>query len=427
MDTGITAHFESAHRPQLAAFHAFVEDELVPLWQELGEPTAEHLTPEIKGHVRRRSAELGFYAPEYPSRLGGGDLPMTVAALLRHAAGRSGCPLAHAAMAGSEGPTWLLTHGTPQQQQRYLAPLIRAQAMRSTAITEPGTGSDMFRLATRARRVDGGWVLNGHKIFLGNLDRVDHMLVFARGEEAGADHSMVFIVEADTAGLHVRQSFQGMSGEPLFELLMTEVRLPPDAVLGGPEHADLAMTQAMTTQAIARVMAAAECNGLAEHALALGLEHARARTAFGQPIGSFQHVQELLVEAQGEVEQSKLLTLTCALRHDERGEIPHEYASMAKNAAARALNRTVDRSLQVLGGRGWMKGHPLEYLYRYARMMPIVGGTTEIHKVIIAHAMGLGSGPDRPPVPDGPWAAPGPRPDGTPPPAADLRPPRESS
>jgi alkylation response protein AidB-like acyl-CoA dehydrogenase len=221
---------------------------------------------------------------------------------------------------------------------------------------------------------------------------VDYVLVFATLNECGGpDGTAVFIVETDTQGVSIHQSFQGMSGELLYELLLEDVRLPLDAVLGGPDRAHLAVAHGMLSLARGRVLTAAECNGLAEYALRLGLEHARHRMAFGRPIGTFQHVQEHLVVAKTELEASKLLTLACAHQHDEYGELMSENAAMAKITAAGLLNRTVDRALQVLGGQGWMKGHPLEYLYRYARMMPIVGGTTEIQKVIIAHALGLGS------------------------------------
>ncbi|WP_073762507.1 acyl-CoA dehydrogenase family protein [Streptomyces sp. CB02923] len=392
MNATLTAVFETRHQPTIEAFRRFVTGELEPLWEEFGESTPEHIPQDVKRHVRRRSAELGFYGAEFPEAVGGRGLPLTAMAVLRHLAGSSGCPLAPLALPGPEGPTPLLAHGTPEQQQRYLVPLVRAEKMRSLGLTEPLAGSDAYHLATRARRSGTDWVLNGHKIFLSNLEVVDFVLVFAATDEHGGPNSTaVFIVDIDTPGLSVRQSFQGMAGELLYELLLDDVTLPADAVLGGPDQAHLAVAHGMLSLPRGRVLTAADCNGLAEYALNLGLEHARRRVAFGRPIGTFQHVQEHLVSTRTELAASKLLTLACTHQADERKELTSEDAAMAKITATELLKRAVDHSLQVLGGRGWMKGHPLEYLYRYARMMPIVGGTTEIQKVIIAHALGLGS------------------------------------
>ncbi|MFH9425023.1 acyl-CoA dehydrogenase family protein [Streptomyces sp. NPDC017529] len=397
MNASLTDVFEAPHRATIEAFRRFVTEELEPLWDECGERTAEHVPQDIKRHVRRRSADLGFYGGEYPAHLGGRDLPLTAMAVLRHLAGSSGCPLALFALPGPEGPSPLLTHGTEEQQQRYLAPLVRAEKARSLGLSEPGAGSDTFRLSTRARRVGDDWVLNGHKIYLSNLDVVDILLVFASTtERGGPDGTAVFIVETDTPGLVAKQSFRAMYGEPLYEVLLDDVRLPGDAVLGGPERAHLAVGHGMLSLPRGRVLTSADCNGLAEYALRLGIEHARTRQAFGRPIGTFQHVQEHLVTSSTELQASKLLTLACTRHFDQHGEMPPESAAQAKITAAGALNRTVDRALQVLGGRAYMQGHPLEFLYRYARMMPIVGGTTEIQKVIAAHALGLGS-PAQPP------------------------------
>ncbi len=179
-----------------------------------------------------------------------------------------------------------------------------------------------------------------------------------------------------------------MSGEPLFELLLDQVRVPMDAVIGGEEGVGAAMALAVDSLSRGRLVVAAMCNGVAEYALRLGVEYAREREAFGERIGSYQHVQEHLVSSRAEVEASKLLTLACARLVDEGTEAP-ENAALAKLTASETAVRVVDRSLQVHGATGWVRGHPLEFLYRYVRMMTIIEGTSEVQKVIIARAMGL--------------------------------------
>lgn len=389
MRTDLSALFEDGHADLVRSFESFIQRELVPLAAEIAEagtvPQAD-----MRSYVRRRSAALGFYAGDYPEELGGSGMPFTAVALLHHAAGRSGCALAPYALAGPEGPSPLLRHGTDRQIERYLVPLVRAEATRCLALTEPHAGSDAFRLATVATRKADGWVINGRKTFVSNADEADFALVVTAtdlgdGPTAGAT---AFVIPTDQPGLRIGQRYEGMSGELLFEVLLDQVHVSPDAVIGGDDAVGGAAAIAIDSLSQGRLVVAAQCNGIAEYALRLGLEHARSRSAFGNRIGSYQHVQEHLVSSHAEVESSKLLTLAAARLVDEGVEAP-ENAALAKLTASQTVVRTVDRSLQVHGATGWVRGHPLEFLYRYVRMMTIIEGTSEVQKVIIAKALGL--------------------------------------
>ncbi|MFF2043377.1 acyl-CoA dehydrogenase family protein [Kitasatospora sp. NPDC058170] len=391
MSSAPSAVLEADHRELVDAFESFVRRELVPLAADLPE-TDDQVPSDLRAYVRKRSAALGFYAGDYPEELGGSGMPFTAVVLLHHAAGRSGCPLAQYALAGSDGPSPLLRHGTPEQVQRYLVPLVRGEAARCLALTEPQAGSDAFRLTTTAVRDGDHWVLNGRKTFVSNADRADLALVVTAtdlgtgaGPTAGAT---AFALPMDQPGLRIGQRYEGMSGEPLFELTLDQVTVPMDAVIGGAEGVGAATALAMDSLSRGRLVVAAMCNGVAEYALRLGVEYARERQAFGQRIGAYQHVQEHLVATRAEVEASKLLTLACARLVDDGTEAP-ENAALAKLTASETAVRAVDRSLQVHGATGWVRGHPLEFLYRYVRMMTIIEGTSEVQKVIVAQAMGL--------------------------------------
>ncbi|WP_354638740.1 acyl-CoA dehydrogenase family protein [Kitasatospora camelliae] len=392
MNSFPSAVLEDGHRELVDAFESFIRRELVPLAAELPE-TADQPPAELRAYVRKRSAVLGFYAGDYPEELGGSGMPFTAVVLLHHAAGRSGCPLAPYALAGSDGPSPLLRHGTPEQVERYLVPLVRGEAARCLALTEPQAGSDAFRLTTTAVRDGEEWVINGRKTFVSNADRADVALVVTAtdlGDGAGPTAgATAFAIPMDQPGLRIGQRYEGMSGEPLFELTLDGVRVPAGAVVGGAEGVGAATALAMDSLSRGRLVVAAMCNGVAEYALRLGVEYAREREAFGARIGSYQHVQEHLVSTRAEVEASKLLTLACARLVDEGTEAP-ENAALAKLTASETAVRAVDRSLQVHGATGWVRGHPLEFLYRYVRMMTIIEGTSEVQKVIIARAMGLG-------------------------------------
>ncbi|MEU8515789.1 acyl-CoA dehydrogenase family protein [Kitasatospora sp. NPDC048722] len=380
---------EDGHRELVDAFESFIRRELVPLAAELPE-TADQPPADLRAYVRKRSAALGFYAGDYPEELGGSDMPFTAVVLLHHAAGRSGCSLAPYALAGSDGPSPLLRNGTPEQIERHLVPLVRGEQTRCLALTEPHAGSDAFRLTTTATRTGDTWVLNGRKTFVSNADRAGIVLVVAAtdlgdGSTVGAT---AFVLPMDQPGLRIGQRYEGMSGEPLFELLLDGVTVGPEAVIGGEEGIGAATALAIDSLSRGRLVVAAMCNGVAEYALRAGVEYAREREAFGRPIGDYQHVQEHLVTTRAEVEASKLLTLACARLVDDGTEAP-ENAALAKLTASETAVRAVDRSLQVHGATGWVRGHPLEFLYRYVRMMTIIEGTSEVQKVIIARSMGL--------------------------------------
>lgn len=389
MSTGPSSVLEAEHREIVGSFESFVRRELVPLAADL--PEAGDLPPaDLRSYVRKRSAQLGFYAADHPEELGGAGMPFTAVVLLHHAAGRSGCPLAPYALAGSDGPSPLLRQGTPEQIERYLVPLVRGEATRCLALTEPNAGSDAFRLSTTAtRRDDGGWVLKGRKTFVSNAGHADFALVIAEATSGGSGGPTAFVVDMGHPRLRIGQRYDGMSGEELFELVLDDVELPADAVVGGEAGIGAALAHGIDSLSRGRLVVAAMCDGIAEYALRLGVEYARERRAFGERIGAYQHVQEHLVTSRAETEAAKLLTLACARLVDEGVEAP-ENAALAKLTSSETAVRVVDRALRVHGATGWVRGHPLEFLYRYVRMMTIIEGTSEIQKVIVARAMGLG-------------------------------------
>ena len=223
---------------------------MVPLAAELPE-TADLPPADLRSYVRKRSAALGFYAGDYPEELGGSGMPFSAVVLLHHAAGRSGCVLAPYALACSDGPSPLLRHGTPEQVARYLLPLVRGEAVRCLALTEPHAGSDAFRLTTIARRDGDDWLISGHKTFVSNADRADFALVVtATDQGAGTTGgATAFVLPMDQPGLRIGQRYEGMSGEPLFELLLDRVRVSTDAVIGGEEGVGAAMALAVDSLA----------------------------------------------------------------------------------------------------------------------------------------------------------------------------------
>lgn len=370
---------------------SFIDRELRPLEESEVDPEEDDIPLELRDRVRRRSAELGFYAADFPEDLGGSGLPQLGMVLLREAAARTGCRLAGFATYGPEGPTGVLLAGTDEQKKKYLAPLITAEKSMCFALTEPDAGSDAQNIKTTATKDGDEWVINGTKHFITNGRHADFALVFALNDRAKKAQGGItaFIVERGTPGFEVGRAQRGMvEGEGQFELVFDNCRVPEEQVLGGAANVGMGFYAAMQFLGMGRLSIAAGCNGIAEFCLGLGTDYAKDRQAFGRPIGKNQYVQGHIVDSLVEIKASKLMTYECAWKYDHGDPVIQE-SSIVKLYASEMVNRVVDRMIQVHGGMGWMRELPLERIYRFVRIFTLVEGTSEIQKYIIAKTLGL--------------------------------------
>jgi alkylation response protein AidB-like acyl-CoA dehydrogenase len=387
MDFAVPAEYAELQKD----LESFIDRELRPIEEAELAPDRDDVPIELRDRVRRRSAELGFYAADFPEDLGGSGLPQLGMVLLREAAARTGCRLAAFTLYGPEGPTGVLLAGTDEQKKRYLMPLITAEKSMSFALTEPDAGSDAQSIKTTAVKDGDEWILNGRKHFITNGKHADFALVFAVNdrEKKAQGGITAFIVEKGTPGFSVGRGQVGMvEGEGQFELLFDDCRVPEERVLGGPGNVGLGFYSAMQFLAMGRLSIGALCNGIADYCLGLGLDYAKERTAFDRPIGKNQYVQGHLVESLIEIRASRLMTYECAWKYDHGDPVIQE-SSIVKLYASEMVNRVVDRMIQVHGGMGWMRELPLERIYRLVRIFTLVEGTSEIQKYIIAKSLGL--------------------------------------
>lgn len=369
----------------------FIERELRPLEESELDKEKDEIPLELRDKVRRRSAELGFYAADFPEDLGGSGLPQLGMVLLREAAVRTGCRLAGFTTYGPEGPTGLLLNGTDEQKKKYLMPLITAEKSMCFCLTEPDAGSDAQNIRTTATQDGNEWVINGTKHFITNGKHADFALVFAANDRAKKAQGGItaFIIEKGTPGFTVGKAQMGMlEGEGQFELIFDNVRVSEEQILGGPSQVGMGFYAAMQFLAMGRLSIASGCNGIADFCLQLGTEYAKQRVAFDRPIGKNQYVQGHIVESHIELKASKLMTYECAWKYDQGDPVIQE-SSIAKLYSTEMVNRVVDRMIQVHGGMGWMRELPLERIYRLVRIFPLVEGTSEIQKYIIAKTLGL--------------------------------------
>jgi alkylation response protein AidB-like acyl-CoA dehydrogenase len=387
MDFAVPAEYAELQKD----LESFIDRELRPLEEAELAPDRDDVPVELRDRVRRRSAELGFYAADFPEDLGGSGLPQLGMVLLREAAARTGCRLAAFTLYGPEGPTGVLLAGTDEQKKRYLMPLITAEKSMCFALTEPDAGSDAQSITTTAVKDGDEWILNGRKHFITNGKHADFALVFAANdrEKKAQGGITAFIVEKGTPGFSVGRGQVGMvEGEGQFELLFDDCRVSEGHVLGGPGTVGLGFYSAMQFLAMGRLSIGAMCNGIADYCLDLGLDYAKERKAFDRPIGKNQYVQGHLVESLIEIRASRLMTYECAWKYDHGDPVVQE-SSIVKLYASEMVNRVVDRMIQVHGGMGWMRELPLERIYRLVRIFTLVEGTSEIQKYIIAKSLGL--------------------------------------
>ncbi|MFK0266771.1 acyl-CoA dehydrogenase family protein [Streptomyces angustmyceticus] len=276
--------------------------------------------------------------------------------------------------------------GDEEQKRTWLPRLTSGEAVGCFGLTEPGTGSDAARLATRAVRDGDTYVIDGTKMFITNGTWADVVLLFARtGDAPGHRGISAFLVPADSPGLARREIHGklGLRGQATAELVLDGVRVPAAAMLG-PEGKGFSV--AMSALAKGRMSVAAGCVGIARAALDAALGYAGEREQFGKPIARHQLVQELISDIAVDVDAARLLTWRVADLID-RGEPFDTAASKAKLFASEAAVRAANNALQVFGGYGYIDEYPVGKLLRDARVMTLYEGTSQIQKLVIGRAL----------------------------------------
>ena len=366
------------------AVRAFVERELSP--HEDAVETSGEVPPELDAQIRARAMEAGFYAANMPEELGGGGLDAVSLALMERELGRTAFALQYIV----HRPSNILRACTGGQVERYLLPTIRGERVECLAMTEPGAGSDLRAMTTRAERDGDGYVINGRKHFISYADRADFAILFAASGEEETPRGKrkritSFLVDMGTQGFTVRLGPDSVShrGFHHCELEFSDCRVGADRVLG-EEHKgfDVANHWLGAT----RLTVAIQCVGRAQRVLDACLDWAATRKQFGQTIGRFQGVSFKLADMATEIAAAELLTLNAAWKVDQ-GTLADEDAAMAKLYASETLGRVTDHAVQIFGGMGLMRELPIERFWRDARVERIWDGTSEIQRHIISRAL----------------------------------------
>jgi alkylation response protein AidB-like acyl-CoA dehydrogenase len=280
--------------------------------------------------------------------------------------------------------------GSPEQNQRYVRPVATGEARAAFGLSEPQAGSDVMGMRTRAVSDGDDWILTGTKCWMSGVRQADWYCVFAKTgpvDSRAHDSVSAFVVERSWPGVDVGRvdKKMGVKGVDTGELVLDEVRVPPENVVGEIGGFRLAMLGLNSM----RPIVAARGIGLAEGALMYAVEYVKQREAFGQTIADFQGIQWKIAELAAEIEAARLLTYRAAWMAD-RGEFTKEYVpflSMAKYYATELAVKVSGEALQMLGAAGYMADHPTELYYRDAKQLTIVEGTTQVQLGLIARGV----------------------------------------
>lgn len=370
----------------------FVRDELFPLEGDfLGRPARE-LMPALAA-ARQRVKELGLWVPHLPSAWGGLGLTLPAFALLSEELGRT--PLGHFTF-NCQAPDignmeLLLAHGSREQQERWLRPLVRGELRSCFAMTEPEhAGSNPVVLGTTAVHDGSDYVLNGHKWFVSSADGADFTIVMAVTDAGAPLHARAsqILVPAGTPGMRLVRNIpvMGHAGEGYFshgELLFEDCRVPRDHVIGA-EGAGFALAQERLGPG--RIHHAMRWIGIAERAFDLMCRRAATRElAPGRLLGSRQAIQHWIAECRAEIDAARLLVLAAADKIETRGaKAARVDISLVKFHVAGVLERVLDRAVQVHGGLGLTDDTILAFLWRHERAARIYDGPDEVHKSVVA-------------------------------------------
>lgn len=360
----------------------FAREKIAPFvaeWEEAGIFPRE---------LYREAAAAGVLNAAYPEEYGGGGGDMLhglvgIEALL--SGGSSGIVAGLGSLGIALPP--ILVLGSEEQKRRFLPPVLAGDKIAALAITEPGTGSDVSGISTRAVRDGNDYLVSGAKMFITSGVRADYVSVLARTGPDKHGGLSFFVVEKGMPGFSVSRALKktGWWASDTAELAFDSVRVPEENRIGDEGSGFVALMRNFQHERLALAF-----YGHATAALVLedALAYARERQAFGRPLVGFQVTRHKLARMATEVEAARTLNYSTALRV-KAGEYLVKEVSMAKNFSADVAQRVCYEAVQILGGMGFMRETRVERLSRDARLLPIGGGTTEIMNEIIAKGLGL--------------------------------------
>ncbi len=377
MDLSLTPQQEAIR----STFARFSNEQIKPRAEAMDE--AEQFPRELFEMV----GELGFFQMRYPEEDGGVDAGTLACCLAIEEICRGSLSLGAACqMQGLMGTYFLQRFGSGELKERLLAPALAGEKVGTICMTEPGAGSDLFGMRTRAEERDGAWVISGQKMWITSAPVADFFTVFAKVGDPKGKELGIFLVERDNPGLVVGRSIRkmGVRASITSEVALDECRVEPDHVLGEPGKG-LGYLRAILDEI--RVVTAAMAVGGARGALEESLAYAKERVQFGRPISKYQAIRFKLADMATELEVARRMTYHAACL-SEAGAPHTREAAMAKLFASEAAFRVCDQAARIMAAYGYAMEYPVQRYLRDIRFTLIGGGTSEMMKMIIARELG---------------------------------------
>jgi butyryl-CoA dehydrogenase len=359
----------------------FAEKELEPIAAQIDE---EARFPE---ESVRKAAEIGLTGTGYPEEYGGSGGGAIEQAIIFEEIARVCASTSVILIVTNELTSYpIYTFGTEEQKQRFLVPLLKGDKLGAFGLTEAAAGSDVASMQTTATRKDGGYTLNGNKLFITNGAEADILVVFATLDKSlGYRGVTAFIVEKGVPGFSVGKHERklGIRASSTSELIFEDCFLPEENRLGDEGRG---FRIALETIDASRLGIAAQAVGIAQGAFEKALAYAQERQQFGQPIASFQAIQWMLADMATKIDAARLLTYRAAFLKDSHAPFMKE-SSMAKVFAAETAMFVTSKAIQIHGGYGYIKDYPLERYFRDAKITEIYEGTSEMQRMTIARQL----------------------------------------
>ncbi len=358
----------------------FFEAELGPLVEEAEEQE------KFPVQIFRKMGELGYLCIRYPVE--GEGVDRVTDCIFREELARICQGFASSWSAHSHlGVCPIHKIGTEEQKKRYLAPAVKGEKIASFALTEPGAGSDVKSIQATAKKVKGGYRLNGSKTFITNAPIADFFTTAAYTDKSKSYKGIsLFIVDRDSPGVTVRKlRKEGVRSSETGEIFFDDCLVPEENLVGGMEGA---FPVIMDTLGEGRIAVSAFCLGMARAAYEAALKYAKERVVFGKTIGKFQQISSMLADMAAEIEAAKWLVYRSAWLADQGADVRKD-ASIAKLFASEVAVRVTRNAVQVHGGAGVMREFPVGRYHRDALVYTIGEGTSQIQRNIIAKELGL--------------------------------------
>ena len=377
--------FEDEHEDYRESFRSFLAAEVTPNFKQW----------DNDGFVSRglftKAAEHGFMSMAIPEAYGGAgvddwrfNVVLTEEAIRAGVGAAFGAPM----LTTDICLPYLLTTGTDEQKARWLPGIASGETVMAVAMTEPGTGSDLAAVQTRALKDGDHYILNGQKTFITNGHHADLVIVVAKTDpDAGHAGISLLVVDSHFEGFSSGAQIGklGQHASDTTELFFDDVKVPAENLLGAEGSGFIQLMEKLVPE---RLIIGVGALSAAEAAFEITLEYVKERTAFGRPIGSFQNSRFVMAEIKTELAIGRAFIDQCIVKHCA-GELTIEEAAMSKWWTTELLGRVTDSCLQLHGGYGYTDEYAISSAWADARIMRIYGGTTEIMKELIGRGMGL--------------------------------------